>query len=58
MAAKDITRKGAYWILATGVYDYAGVCRIYCGLADDIEIQNSPELEAYVQKYTREHILR
>ena len=58
LAAKDITRKGAYWILETGVYDYAGVCRFYCGLADDIEIVGSPELEAYVQEYIREHILR
>ena len=58
LAAKDITRKGAYWILETGVYDYAGVCRFYCGLADDIEILGSPELEAYVQEYAREHIVR
>ena len=43
LAAKDITRKGAYWILETGVYDYAGVCRFYCGLADDIEILGSYE---------------
>ena len=58
LAAKDITRKGTYWILETGVYDYAGVCRFYCGLADDIEIVGSPELEAYVQKYARMHIIR
>ena len=58
LAAKDITRKGAYWLLETGVYDYAGVCRFYLGLADDIEIQDSPELEAYVQDYVRKHILR
>lgn len=58
LAAKDITRKGAYWILETGVYDYAGVCRFYCGLADNIEIVGSPELDAYVQEYIREHILR
>ena len=30
----------------------------YCGLADDIEILDSPELEAYVQDYAREHIVR
>ena len=58
LAAKDIIRKGAYWILETGVFDYAGVCRFYCGLADDIEILGSPELEAYVQEYAREHIIR
>lgn len=58
LAAKDITRKGAYWILETGVYDYAGVCRFYCGLADDIEIIDSPKLEEYVQDYAREHIIR
>lgn len=58
LAAKDITRKGAYWILETGVCDFAGVCRFYLGLADDIEIQDSPELEAYVLEYTKRHVLR
>lgn len=58
LAAKDITRKGKYWILETGVYDFAGVCRFYLGLADDIEIQDSPELEAYVLEYTKRHVLR
>ena len=58
LAAKDITRKGAYWILETGVYDYAGVCRFYLGLAEDIEILDSPELEAYVQDYARKNIIR
>ena len=51
LAAKDITRKGAYWILETGVYDYAGVCRFYCGLMDDILIMDSPELVEYVNEY-------
>ena len=37
LSARDLTRKGAYWILETGVYDYAGVCRFYCGLAEDNE---------------------
>ena len=58
LAAKYITRKGAYWILETGVYDYAGVCRFYLGLAEDIEIVDSPELEDYVQDYARKNIIR
>ena len=55
LAAKEITRKGAYWILETGVYDYAGVCRFYCGLADDIEIVGSPEL-GHTSRNMRENI--
>ena len=51
LAAKDITRKGAYWILETGVYDYAGVCRFYLGLMDDIKIVDSKEFSEYVDNY-------
>ena len=58
LAAKDLTRNGRHWILETDVYDYAGVCRFYLGLADDIEILDSPELEDYVQEYTRRYIFR
>ena len=58
LAAKDLTRNGRHWILETRVYDYAGVCRFYLGLADDIEIIDSPELEDYVQEYTRRYIFR
>lgn len=43
LAAKDLTRNGRHWILETDVYDYAGVCRFYLGLADDIEILDCPE---------------
>lgn len=56
LLARDLTRKGAYWILETGVYDYAGVCRFYCGLAEDIEIQDSPEFVEYVRKYVIQNI--
>lgn len=58
LAGRDLARKGRYWILETGVYDYAGACRFYCGLADDIEIQDSPDFEAYVQDYAQKHIIR
>ena len=58
LAAKDLTRNGRHWILETDVYDYAGVCRFYLGLADDIEILDSPELEDYVREYTRRYFFR
>ena len=58
LATKDLTRNGRHWILEKDVYDYAGVCRFYLGLADDIEILDSPELEDYVQEYTRRYIFR
>lgn len=36
----------------TTVYDFAGICRFYMGLAHEIKIVDSPEFLQYVQKYT------
>ena len=51
MADKDLQCKGQYWLLDTEIFDYAGICRFYLGLADQIEIVESPEFEAYIKEY-------
>lgn len=57
LAARDIRKENGYWVLETGVYDYAGVCRFYLGLADEIRILESEEFREYVRKYTRKYVL-
>lgn len=52
------TKENGYWVLETGVYDYAGVCRFYLGLADEIRILESEEFREYVRKYTGKYVLR
>ena len=56
LAAKDIRKENGYWILETGVYDYAGACRFYLGLADEIKIVDSPEFEEFVSNYIKQHL--
>lgn len=58
LAERDIRKEGAYWILETEIYDYAGICRFYCGLADEILILDSPEFEDYVQEYVKMNIFK
>ncbi len=57
LAEKDIRKEGSYWILETDIYDFAGVCRFYCGLAKEIQIVDSPEFAEYVQEYAGKYIL-
>ena len=45
-----------HWLLDTFVANYRGVGRFVIGLADDIEIIDTPELVKYVQDYTNKHI--
>jgi predicted DNA-binding transcriptional regulator YafY len=45
-----------HWFLDTFVTNYRGVGRFVIGLADDIEIIDTPELVKYVQDYTNKHI--
>ena len=45
------------WILETEVFDLAGVGRFVLGLAGEVTIIDSPELEEYVSSYVKEHLL-
>lgn len=53
LAAKFVRRDGQQWVLETNVYNYAGACRFYAGLAGEIKIQDSPEFAAYVDNYVK-----
>ena len=51
LAPKFTTRNGNFWILEAPIYDFAGVCRFYIGLAKEIKIIDSPEFKAYVKEF-------
>lgn len=53
LAAKYLHRDGLHWILETEVFNYAGACRFYVGLAGEIKILDSPEFKSYVDDYVR-----
>ena len=57
LAEKDVNRKGQYWLLDTEIFDYAGICRFYLGLADQIKIVESPEFTEYVSEYVKKHLI-
>lgn len=56
LAEKCISKKGDRWILQTDVYNYAGACRFYVGLASQIEIIDSPEFQEYVKEYIGKYL--
>lgn len=57
LAEKDVRRKGQYWLLDTEIFDYAGICRFYLGLADQIKVVESPEFAEYVSEYVKKHLI-
>lgn len=56
LAEKCLKKKGDRSILQTEVYNYAGACRFYVGLASQIRIIDSPEFEKYVREYVRQNL--
>lgn len=58
LAAKDLRKlDGSSWLLDTEILDFAGVCRFYLGLGNEIEIVDSPEFEAYVKEFVKRFLL-
>ena len=53
LAEKVIVRNTNSWLLDVDVCHYAGACRFYVGLADQIKIIDSPEFEEYVKNYLK-----
>lgn len=53
LAENDITRDGNYWILDTEIYDYAGICRFFVGLMDEIKVLEGDEFVEYVKDYLK-----
>lgn len=58
LANKFIERKGSNWILDTDICNYAGACRFYVGLADQIKIIDSPEFVEYVREYVGNNLAK
>ena len=58
LARKDCRREGPYWILDTQVYGFAGSCRFYVGLAEEIKILESDLFKDYVASYVRQNLIK
>ena len=58
LAEKDLKFEENRWTLETLVHDLAGVGRFVIGLAAEIDITDSPELEKYIYDYASEHIIK
>lgn len=56
LAQKDLRELNGRWILDTLIYNYAGICRFYVGLAPEIEIIESYEFQDYVRNYVRSNL--
>ena len=56
LAEKDLKKEGDKWILETMVSGMEGVGRFVIGLAHEIKVIGSPELERYIQDFTRKHL--
>ena len=57
LAERDLRAAEDGWLLETDIYNYAGACRFYVGLAGEISIVDSPEFKDYVDNYIREELL-
>ena len=56
LAEKDIIRKNDRWILETMVSGMEGVGRFVIGLAHEIKIIDSPELEEYIKTFVNNYL--
>lgn len=51
LAERDLHFEDGRWVLDTVIYNYAGICRFYVGLAEEISIIDSPDFEIYAMNY-------
>lgn len=59
LAQRDVKQLGSdRWLLDTYVCDYAGVARFVIGLADDIKIVDSLELDLYIDNFTQSYLAK
>ena len=56
LAEKDLKNVDGKWILDTKVSGMEGVGRFVIGLASDIKVIDSPELNAYIQDFYTRHL--
>jgi predicted DNA-binding transcriptional regulator YafY len=58
LASRDLTFEEGFWWLRTTVKDLAGVGRFVIGLADQIEIINSPELVGHIKLFLESNLYK
>ena len=58
LSARDLTYEDGYWWLRTTVKSMAGVGRFVMGLADQIEIVDSYQLQSYIENFVKQHFDR
>ena len=56
LAEKELKRNVNDWILDTDICNYAGACRFYVGLANEIKIVDSPDFVDYVKEYLSKNL--
>ena len=56
LSARDLSYENGHWWLRTNVKSMAGVGRFVLGLAEHVEVIDSPELERYLVEYINNHI--
>ena len=56
MAEQDLRKEDGKWILETMVSGMEGVGRFVMGLAPEIKLINSPELESYIKDFINNHL--
>lgn len=57
LSERFLTKEGKdRWIFETNLCSYVGACRFYMGLADDIEIVDSPEFSEYIQEFKQSYL--
>ena len=56
LSARDLTYEDGHWWLRTEVKSMVGVGRFVLGLADQIEILNTPPLENHLANFSRNHL--
>jgi predicted DNA-binding transcriptional regulator YafY len=58
LASRDLTFEDGYWWLRTTVKDLAGVGRFVIGLADQIEVIDSPYLTMHIENFINTNLLK
>ena len=56
MAEQDLRKEDGKWILETKVSGMEGVGRFVMGLAPEIKIIDSPELECYIKDFINNNL--
>lgn len=56
MAEQDLRKEDGKWVLETMVSGMEGVGRFVMGLATEVKIINSPELENYIREFIEKHL--